>query len=96
MSDNEVEPLKVLSNVKLHWPSAREWMWNYCVYLGGYIDEEHTKYDLGIYIGEFNNSMAIVYGPDDGNYISGPCKKFAGVSDVYKETIKRAKALGLL
>ena len=33
--------------VKLYYPSARDWMWNYCIYLGPYTDSKGANYDLG-------------------------------------------------
>ena len=84
----------LLVNVPLNWPEAREWMWNYCVYLGGY-EENGIKYDLGVYMGaKWGVSAAIVYGPNDGDYLSGPLNPGTG-GDLYKEVNKRMKVLGL-
>jgi len=90
-------PETILVNAPLWWPTAREWMWSYCIYLGGYVGENGHKYDLGIYMGgKRGNSMAIVTGPNDGDYLSGPCEEYEGMSAVNAETVKRARALGLL
>lgn len=94
----------LLNNAPLHWPEAREWMWTYCIYLGPFTDRRGRNYDLGIYLSPAEDyrsphdidrvSAAIVYGPEDGNYISGPL--YYGTSEAHNETISRAKTLGLI
>ena len=45
---------------------------NYCLFLGGFIAPDGTKYDLYHYPNyDFHYSAAIVYGDDLGNYLSG-------------------------
>ena len=87
-----------LAGVELHWGGGREWMWNYCVYLGGYTRVDGAVFDLGVYLGGARGAtFAIVYGPEDGEYISGPCNSYyAGEEEVRKETVKRARVLGLI
>ena len=86
----------VLSGVKLNYPSARDWMWNYCIYLGSYTGfVNRQKYDLGIYVNQDGSlSHAIVYGNEPGDYLSGDIDSFK-VSHVRCENIRRAKELGL-
>jgi len=90
---------RVLSNVKLFYPSAREWMWDYCVYLGSFTNSEGKNFDLGIFDDNIKVMGAIVYGNEEGSYKSGTlddCGYDDHVSsEVYKETRKRAEALGL-
>lgn len=93
------EKINILSGAKLFYPSAKNWMWDYCMYLGPFADSEGKNYDLGILLK--NNlggqSAAIVYGDTPGNYISGEFKKFNRdkKSELYNEVEKRAKALGV-
>jgi hypothetical protein len=89
----------LLSGAPLYYPSAKEWMWSYCIYLGPFTSEDGRNYDLGIFLGDaiLGPSAAIVYGDIDGNYISGPLKNVIGDRpDYYRETVKRAKALNLI
>ena len=90
---------QLLTRAPLHYPSAREWMWDYCIYLGPYTCPEGRNYDLGIYMGLHNEvSAAIVCGNEPGEYYSGKLLEFgyAFQRPYYLETIKRAKALGLI
>jgi hypothetical protein len=95
MRDNSL-----LSNAPLFYPSAREWMFDYCIYLGPYTSPEGHDYDLGIYLhpsGEI--SAAIVYGDEPGDYISGDLTTITPLKSgcpYYAETIKRARACGLM
>jgi len=89
-----------LDNAPLYWPEAKKWMWNYCLYLGPYTNFRGEKYDLGIYLSPHGTShpnskisAAIVYGNEDGQYMSGSLND--STSDVYVETLRRAKALKL-
>jgi hypothetical protein len=92
-----------MNNLVLKYPSATEWMWNYCVYLGPYRDSNGEDYDLGVYIDPLNPkniSAAIVYGDNPGDYYSGPLEMIVRMTDektheVYVETRKRAAILGL-
>lgn len=91
----------MLYNAPLFYPSAKDWMWDYCIYLGPFTDSRGDNFDLGIWMGDGNDySAAIVYGDTPGDYYSGELNKF-GLNDtihseIYKETRKRAKALNLI
>jgi hypothetical protein len=55
-------------------PSADEWMWNYCTFLGKFTNSGGEKFDLGILLeGDIKGQWcaACVYGNTPGNYISG-------------------------
>lgn len=85
----------------LFYPSAIEWMWNYCIFLGSYISKDGTKYDLGIFIHPSGSvSAAIVYGDVAGNYYSGELEHFGmgdyitNTEEIYEETRRRANNLG--
>ena len=88
----------LLSNAPLYYPSAREWMWDYCIYLGPFTDSKGDNYDLGIYIKidvklkYYSVSNASVYGDKPGEYFSGIFPK----SEVYIEALRRAKLLGIV
>ena len=92
----------LLTGVELFYPSGREWMWSYCVYLGGFTVGE-SNYDLGIWIGKAYTCAAIVYGDEPGNYMSGKLELYESDNEpimtesykAYMETIKRARILGL-
>jgi hypothetical protein len=90
----------LLNGAPLYYPSAKEWMWNYCVYLGPYTDKVGNNYDLGIYINTdsfFEYSNASVYGDEPGNYLSGvlyPMIDFD--NEVSQEVLRRAKELNLI
>lgn len=89
----------ILANVELYYPSAREWMWDYCIYLGPFTSSTGDKYDLGAFKdGNAGYCAAIVYGDTPGNYISGELDMFNPNKDneLYNEVEKRLKALGLL
>jgi len=93
----------LLTNAPLFYPSAREWMWDYCVYLGPYT-VDGKNYDLGIFLKKDGEaSAAIVYGDTPGNYISGDLSIF-GKDEVYpndpaykyySEVKRRATELGI-
>lgn len=51
------------------YPMADTWMWNYCTYLGT-VELNGKMYDLGFYSGDMFY-YAIVYGNEQGEYISG-------------------------
>lgn len=86
----------LLANAPLFYPSAREWMWNYCIYLGPFTDSKGQNFDLGIFLDSsgLGKSAAIVYGNEPGNYISGNFNYLK--SEHYTETYNRAKCLNLL
>ena len=82
----------------MYYPSAREWMWNYCIYLGPFTDSQGNNYDLGIYMDsdEFIGvSAAIVYGNENGEYLSGTLS-WGNQAEAYCETLKRARSLCIL
>lgn len=94
----------ILNGAPLFYPSAKEWMWNYCIYLGPYTTSKGVNYDLGMYKYESGNlnTAAIVYGEMPGEYLSGALEEkfYANKTDdhslLYMETIRRAKALNLI
>lgn len=89
----------LLKSAPLFYPEARQWMWDYCIYLGPFTDSEGKNFDLGIYMGDHCAHAAIVYDNEDGRYHSGELDRFGFCnhvhSEAYKETRKRAEALGL-
>jgi hypothetical protein len=91
--------MSILVGVKLFYPSAKEWMWSYCVYLGPFTDSKGSNYDLGIYMGDYDAfgyaSAAIVYGNEEGNYLSGTLRSDSEIEH-YQETYRRAKEIGLI
>jgi len=93
---NQLIMKHLLLGANLHYPSAREWMWNYCIYLGPFTDSKKANYDLGIFLGDNDEpSLAIVYGNNPGEYISGDINHNS-TKESHQETIKRAKLLNLL
>ena len=86
----------LLNSAPLHYPSARDWMWDYCIYLGPYTNSVGQNYDLGIFIQTHSKevSHAIVFGNEPGDYMSGDIKSFQR-QDVHKENIRRATECGL-
>lgn len=86
----------LLKNVKLNYPQAKSWMWNYCIYLGGFVASDGSKYDLGIHINENGSiSAAIVYGDNPGDYISGDLNIIdTGYYEIFEATRTRATILG--
>tara|TARA_R110000868_G_scaffold280353_2_gene540475 strand:+ start:81 stop:476 length:396 start_codon:yes stop_codon:yes gene_type:complete len=93
---------KLLHDAPLYYPSAKEWMWNYCIYLGPFTDSKGDNYDLGIYIQKFDNdyteySNATVYGNESGQYMSGELQRPNGqLREVATEVVRRAKELNLI
>lgn len=89
-----------MNKKSLFYPSAIEWMWNYCIPLGPFVDSAGNKFDLGVYVYiDGDVSAAIVHGDTAGDYYSGDLDDFGWSNDVhaevYKETRKRATYLGL-
>jgi hypothetical protein len=84
----------LLSNAPLYYPSAKEWMWNYCIYLGPFTDSEGDNYDLGIFLNDDVKSAAIVYGNKPGNYLSGD--NINRQMECYQEMWRRARELKLI
>jgi hypothetical protein len=82
----------------LYYPSAIEWMWDYCISLGKFTNSDGNNYDLGICKtsnGTFSN--ATVYGNNPGDYISGqvyPSLLFD--NQISREVLKRAKEQNLI
>ena len=88
---------QLLTNAPLYYPSGKEWMWDYCIYLGPYTDSKGDNYDLGIYLEDGNASAAIVYGDEPGDYFSGELyPKMYFDKEFYIETLRRAKELNLI
>ena len=89
-------------------PSADEWMWDYCTFLGKFTDSKGDNYDLGILLeGNIKGqwSAAIVYGNTPGNYISGSRFMFINSENEIRdncenesiiEMIRRSKILNLI
>ena len=94
----------LLHGAPLYYPSAKEWMWNYCIYLGPFTDSEGHNYDLGIHIREdkepgsvLHASNASVYGNEPGNYLSGTLKEYGEwINEIHVEVVRRAKLLNLM
>ena len=90
----------LLTCASLYYPSAREWMWNYCIYLGPFTDSKENKYDLGIYINNdsfIEYSNATVYGDEPGNYLSGELyPRIDFDNEITQEVLRRAKELKLI
>jgi len=90
--------LNLIINAPLYYPSAKEWMWNYCIYLGPFTDSKKHNYDLGIYIDDHNYiSNATVYGDTPGEYLSGEIYPRVDFNnEIVKEVIRRAIELNLI
>jgi len=85
----------IMNKANKFYPEANECMWNECIFLGKFTDEDGDNYDLGIYIRDGRStSAAIVYGPNAEDYLSGPLVVFAAADDRYAETMRRALAAG--
>ena len=85
---------------KYNFPEAKEWMWDYCIYLGPY-EADGQKYDLGVYVDPEGSVLAaIVYGDEPGEYFSRHLlferELYEFDDPKYLETIKRAKAAGII
>jgi len=94
-----MKSVNLLCGAKLFYPTAREWMWSYCIYLGPFTDSSGKNYDLGIYLpdGSLPPVAAIVYGHNDNNYLSGTFGDIQHESrECYLETYRRVKELNLL
>ncbi len=87
----------LLKNAPLYYPSARDWMWHYCVYLGPYTDMYGDHFDLGIFINDNSISNATVWGNEPGNYSSGHVyPRIDFDNDVVQEVLRRAKELNFI
>lgn len=91
------------------YPSANEWMWNYCTFLGKFTDSEGENYDLGIHInkgyidlgGSYVSSIsdATVHGEEPGDYSSGDFRRCGTGEETREfklECYRRAKLLNLI
>ena len=91
----------LLLNAPLHYPKAKEWMWDYCIYLGPFTDSKGRNYDLGVHIykkDENSNpelSAAIVADNEPRSYYSGSLHTVGKERECYVETKRRAIELGL-
>lgn len=90
----------ILYSAPLYYPSAREWMWNYCMYLGPYTDSKGNNFDLGVYFRDDGrvSSFAIVHGNNPGDYFSGDFRDFNRGSykrECYIEAARRVEELNL-
>lgn len=56
----------------LHYPAAKDWMWNYCLFLGKFSDSKGTNYDLGVLVSDWQGILAAnVYSNEPVSYKSG-------------------------
>jgi len=93
----------ILYSAPLYYPSAREWMWNYCMYLGPYTDSKGNNFDLGVYFRDGKvNSFAVVHGNNPGDYFSWDFRDFGDFNrgsykrECYIEVARRVKELNLI
>jgi hypothetical protein len=90
----------LLNGAPLYYPSAKEWMWDYCIYLGPFTDSRGNNYDLGIYLNPdsvFEASNATVWGNEPGEYSSGIISPMIDFdNEVTREVVRRAKELNLI
>ena len=83
----------ILKGVNLFYPDARNWMWDYCMYLGPYTDKDGHNYDLGCYFGDSGEiSAAIVCSNEPGDYLSGDIQ----FRELYQEVQNRLKSLSII
>lgn len=66
MTREEFEELRSKQDLSdLHYPDAKEWMWNYCLFLGKFTDSKGRNYDLGVHYNgdkfdsEFSNATVL-------------------------------------
>lgn len=90
------------------YPSADEWMWDYCTFLGKFTDSQGNNFDLGIYIRHdvpkdsiLKYSNATVYNDVPGSYLSDSLQSNVKIEgwigeERIKEVIRRAKILNLI
>lgn len=95
----------MVNSEELFYPSAIDWMWDYCIWLGKFTDSKGYNYDLGIHIdSDKSYSAAIVDGNNPGDYYSGDLKPnrhsekdgFDWYYEKYNEAYKRAKERNLI
>jgi len=82
----------------LNYPSAIEWMWDYCLFLGKFTDSNGKNYDLGVHYngeeyGEYAFSDATVWGDEPGQYLSGHMN-YEETVDGKKTTLEWYKEFG--
>ncbi len=80
-------------------PDSESGMWEYCTYLGKYVDKHGAKWDLGILIQEDGICDASVYGNEESNYTSGRLyydDNGEYIADHVAEVTRRAKQLNLI
>ena len=77
MTKDQFEELRSKQDLSnLFYPSAKEWMWDYCLYLGSFTDTNGDNFDLGVHYNgnKYENaefSDATVYDDTPGAYFSG-------------------------
>lgn len=77
MTEQEFELLRSQQDLAdLHYPLAKEWMWDYCLFLGKFTDSKGKNYDLGVHYNGKDYpgclfSEATVYNNYEGAYKSG-------------------------
>ena len=50
MTKEQFEDLRNKQDLSdLHYPDARKWMWDYCLFLGKFTDSKGRNYDLGVH-----------------------------------------------
>jgi len=87
----------LLAGAPLYYPSARKWMWDYCIYLGPFTDSDGKNYDLGVFISDDHFCNATVFGNEPEDYSSGLIHpRIAFDNEVVQEVIRRAKQLNLI
>ena len=64
-------------------------VWTYSIYLGPYKDETGKLWDLGVCVVGASPSLAMVYGPNASEYISGPLPIELSKHRVERETQRR-------
>jgi hypothetical protein len=78
MTKEQFEALRAKQDLTdLFYPDAKDWMWDYCLFLGKFTDSKGKNYDLGVHFNnytdleKYNFSLAIVYSNEPGDYSSG-------------------------
>ena len=87
----------LLNKAPLYYSSAKEWMWDYCIYLGPFTDSRGKNYDLGIFMQDGIISNASVYGNEPGDYIASSIYPRNYIdNELSQEVLRRAKELKLI
>ncbi len=78
MTKKEFEKLRQNQDLSdLHYPDAKDWMWDYCLFLGKFTDSESKNYDLGVHFNgeqfdkDYFFSDATVFSNEPWCYYSG-------------------------